>query len=598
MIFEDAVARGAHNLLAFTAPGNRLFVLYLLTALVIAVVTYFVFRERDPEQRPEKVEAGLLRYIFDPSVYFHKSAIQDYLYFIINGFIYHGIIAQLLISGHFFFTGSFYLLTETFGAPEEAVFEVTPLTVAAYTLVAILIYDFAVFITHYLQHRVPVLWQFHQVHHSAEVLNPVTVARMHPVDLFFTGLVSIALGSFAIALFTYLTKEVVSAYEIMGRNVVLFLFYLLGYNLRHSHIWVNYPAWLANVFISPAQHQIHHSVEPRHFDRNYGFIFSFWDRLFGSLYYPRKFERLSFGVNKRERNPFPTVLSLYIKPFQNAWAIIAPKDARVLRRAGMAGWLVIFVAFYFGLYAISTAERGYAPPSVHLEDLTWTEIRKAVDAGYTRVIVPTGGTEQNGPHVILGKHNYVVRATAERIAAELGNTLVAPVIAYVPEGPVSPEPSGHMRFAGTLTIGTDVFQAMIAWAVESYAAHGFEIVYLIGDSGGNQESQAAVAAAYAQDGRIAVHHIGDYYAANGQVDWLLQQGFTEAEIGRHAGIRDTSELLAAHPAGVRQEQGLVLPDDSGNLGSSGERSLASAEIGEKMLDLKVQAALRQIRALP
>ena len=89
------------------------------------------------------------------------------------------------------------------------------------------------------------------------------------------------------------------------------------------------------------------------------------------------------------------------------------------------------------------------PDTVFLEDLTWTEVRHAIDSGVTTVIVPTAGTEQNGPHMVLGKHKYRMNAGAERIARELGNTLVAPIMTYVPEGEIDP-PEGHMRFAGTI----------------------------------------------------------------------------------------------------------------------------------------------------
>ncbi|HSF95322.1 MAG TPA: creatininase family protein [Thermohalobaculum sp.] len=599
MFLEDTFARGASKLLAFGEPGNRLFWLYLLSSLLLAILAYFLFRGKtDPDDRPDGIDAGMFHYIFDPKVFFHKSAIQDYFYFVINAFIYYGLISQVLISQQFIYKIIMFTLVKIFGAPETAFFAVTPLTVAFYTIFVVLVFDFAGFLAHFLMHRVPVLWQFHQVHHSAEVLTPITVARLHPVDMFITGLTLTIFGTFAIAIFAYLTGDIISPYRIMGVNVIVFAIFLIGYNLRHSHVWLNFPRWIAWLLISPAQHQIHHSVEVRHFDKNYGFAFSFWDRLFGSLYYPRRFEKLTFGINKKEPNPFPTVLSLYVKPFRNAWAIIVPRDGRVLRRIGVAAWLALAVAFYLGVYTVSTAERGYVPPSVYLEELTWTEVRRALDEGYTRIIVPTGGVEQNGPHMILGKHNYVVRETAGRIATELGDALVAPVIGFVPEGATGPEPTSHMRFPGTLTVPNDVFEALMIWSIESYATHGFKTMYLIGDSGPNQPPQARIAERYANDSRgLAVYHIGDYYAAHGQIDWLLLQGFTQEQIGSHAGIRDTSELMVANPNGVRQDV-VVLPSAEGlGLGSNGAPDQASTEIGEEMLNLKVQAALRQIRDL-
>src|SRR5688572_2506876 len=132
------------------------------------------------------------------------------------------------------------------------------------------------------------------------------------------------------------------------------------------------------------------------------------------------------------------------------------------------------------------------PDSVFLEELTWMEVRDAIAGGRTTVIIPTGGTEQNGPHMALGKHNYLVKYKAGEIAKQLGNALVAPVVAYVPEGEIDP-PSGHMRFAGTIATPQDVFAKVLEYAARSFKQHGFVDVVLIGDSGGNQEGQRIVA---------------------------------------------------------------------------------------------------------
>ena len=132
------------------------------------------------------------------------------------------------------------------------------------------------------------------------------------------------------------------------------------------------------------------------------------------------------------------------------------------------------------------------PNSVFLEDLTWMEVRDAIAGGKTTVIVPTGGTEQNGPHMALGKHNYLVAYKAGQIAKQLGNALVAPVVSYVPEGDINP-PTGHMRFAGTISLPQDVFVKVLEHAARSLRQHGFVDVAFIGDSGGNQAGQKLAA---------------------------------------------------------------------------------------------------------
>lgn len=237
---------------------------------------------------------------------------------------------------------------------------------------------------------------------------------------------------------------------------------------------------------------------------------------------------------------------------------------------------------------------------VELRDLTWVEVREAIKSGKTSVIIPTAGIEQNGPHAVLGKHGYIVAYTAREIARALGDTLVAPVIETVPEGPVDP-PEGHMAFPGTLSLPEAVFEALLEYTARSLNAHGFTAIYLLGDSGGNQAAQARVAEKLNKewaDSGVGVYHLDDYYLENGQIAWLRAQGYSDAEIGSHAGIRDTSELLAVHAQGVRQDR---LAPNGGRFneatGVIGDPTLASVEIGKKMLALKIQAALRQIRKL-
>src|SRR5919108_388556 len=168
--------------------------------------------------------------------------------------------------------------------------------------------------------------------------------------------------------------------------------------------------------------------------------------------------------------------------------------------------------------------------SVFLEDLTWIEVRDAIGAGKTTVIIPTGGTEQNGPHMVLGKHNYLVSYKAGEIAKQLGNALVAPVVSYVPEGDINP-PSGHMRFAGTISIPQDVFVKVLDYAARSLRQHGFVDIALVGDSGGNQAGQKLVAEALSKEwaGSAArVHHISAYYPGRGD-EYVVSQGVSAAD---------------------------------------------------------------------
>ncbi len=247
--------------------------------------------------------------------------------------------------------------------------------------------------------------------------------------------------------------------------------------------------------------------------------------------------------------------------------------------------------------ATAPAEADVTLPSLRLEDLTWTEVAAALADGYDTVIVPTGGTEQNGPHAVLGKHNVVVAATAERLARVLGHTLVAPVIAYVPEGDPAPAPTGHMRWPGTISISEDTLTALLTETGESLAAHGFRRILFLGDSGGNQTAQARAADALMAEWTgtdTRALHVSDYYAANGQSDALAARGFTAGDIGTHAALRDTSELLAVQADAVRATP--VPPPAGLHPGNDGAPAKATGDLGALMLDLKIAAALSQIRA--
>lgn len=236
--------------------------------------------------------------------------------------------------------------------------------------------------------------------------------------------------------------------------------------------------------------------------------------------------------------------------------------------------------------------------SVFIEELTWVEVREAIRSGKTSIIFPTGGTEQNGPHMVLGKHNFIVKHAAEQIARRLGNALVAPVLAYVPEGEVSP-PSGHMLFPGTITLPEEHFIKVTEYAARSFRVNGFKDILLIGDSGPNQKGLQAVAALLNKEwagSGVRVHYVSDYYHSQVFAKWLRSQGETPESIGTHAGIEDTSELLAINPNYIRKDK-LAPGGDFKVTGVSGNPARASAAYGKQGLEFKIAAALVQIQKL-
>ena len=241
------------------------------------------------------------------------------------------------------------------------------------------------------------------------------------------------------------------------------------------------------------------------------------------------------------------------------------------------------------------------PSSVFLEDLTWTELRAAIDAGATTAIIPIGGTEQSGPAMALGKHNVRVRFLAGKIAQALGNAIVAPVIAYVPEGHIDP-PSAHMRFAGTLSIPDDLFERTLEYAARSLRVHGFRSIVLLGDHGGYQRDLPPVADKLNREwaaSNARVYAVADYYRASdeGFAALLREHGFRDDEIGTHAALADTSLTLAIDPGAVRSD---VLKADTA-LGPAqgvygGDPRRASAQLGQLGVDLIVSKTVAAIRA--
>jgi creatinine amidohydrolase len=276
--------------------------------------------------------------------------------------------------------------------------------------------------------------------------------------------------------------------------------------------------------------------------------------------------------------------------------------ARRNRARGRAHLGVLLLAAALGLAPPAGAQAQAAPgASVYLEDLTWTELRDAVRQGATTAIVPIGGTEQSGPALALGKHNVRVRILCGRIAQELGNTVVAPVIAYVPEGSIEP-PSSHMRFPGTLSVPESVFDATLEAVARSLRAHGFRDIVFLGDHGGYQRDLARVAARLNREwagGAARVFAPADYYRASTQgfASLLRARGFRDDEIGTHAALSDTSLQLAVAPAMVREStlrSGARLDASVGVYGGDPRR--ASAELGELGLEEIVRQSVAAIRA--
>ena len=240
------------------------------------------------------------------------------------------------------------------------------------------------------------------------------------------------------------------------------------------------------------------------------------------------------------------------------------------------------------------------PDTVFLEELTWDELAQLMKAGKTTAIIGTAGTEQKGPHMAIAEHKYAITYTSDKIARALGNAIVAPIITYVPEGSYE-RPTGHMARAGSITLPEERFRGLLEQTARSLKSAGFTEIILIGDSGGNQGGMRFVAEKLNGDSSfkaagVRLHFIGDYYAKAHQLqDTYIVDSLklaTRETIGGHANLLDTSELLFLHPELINKERMATAANKDG---SSGDPAKANAQLGKKLLDMKIELALTQIK---
>lgn len=209
-------------------------------------------------------------------------------------------------------------------APSSLAF-VAPILLA---LALFLVDDFIRYIVHYAEHRVPLLWQFHKVHHSATVLNFMTAERHHPVAILYTSLAMIAGVVLVNGLFYALFSDHLTMATMLGGNIFWVAGNLLGSSFRHSPVWISFGPKVERWLISPAQHQIHHSEDVRHWDKNMGGTLAIWDRMFGTLYVTSKErERITYGIGEETEN-HASLAGIYVQPFIDAFRLLrAPKQA-------------------------------------------------------------------------------------------------------------------------------------------------------------------------------------------------------------------------------------------------------------------------------
>ena len=266
----------------------------------------------------------------------------------------------------------------------------------------------------------------------------------------------------------------------------------------------------------------------------------------------------------------------------------------------MRDWLVLLFSFLamsgFGQGPAMDMVRPIdAVDSVFIEELTWMEVRDAIHQGKSTALVATGGIEQNGPYLVTGKHNVVLRAVTEAIARELGDTLVAPIIKLVPEGDFDP-PTGHMKYPGTIGLSQETFRALLRDVAKSLKVHGFENILFIGDSGGNQSGMKQVAEelSKAWGGATRVHYIPEFYDYEGLEEWLESRGIRQESEGLHDDFAITSMMMTVDPETVRYEQRVNKGLDSINGVALTPKSKA-IELGRASVAWRASATVAAIR---
>jgi sterol desaturase/sphingolipid hydroxylase (fatty acid hydroxylase superfamily) len=254
-------------------------------------------------------------------VWVSRSALADFKVMLINTILMLLVSPRLLAkasvaylvfdSMHLLFDGRAYLETLL---PQWTI-------AFSFTLFLFILDDFARYWLHRWIHKVPILWFFHKVHHTATVLNPFTVFRTHPVEAVLFSVRSALVQGLATAIFFFFLGNQVTLMMVLGASIFTFTFNLLGSNLRHSPVSIRYWKPLECILMSPAQHHIHHSTANEHIDKNFGVALSVWDWIFGSLSLSKSEEQLSFGLNGEQSSDQHSLKGLYLSPFNQAWRV-------------------------------------------------------------------------------------------------------------------------------------------------------------------------------------------------------------------------------------------------------------------------------------
>ena len=278
----------------FVNPHHRIYWIYILSTLLIATVYLLL----NPQEKKINLSSKL---------WLHPSATLDYRYFMISFFIKTWLVIPILIGANEIALGTQTFLSDHFGFYFYEGLNYTEI-MFLFTITLFIVSDFTRYWLHRFMHTIPFLWKFHKVHHSAKVLTPITFYRVHPVENILFGFRFSISAGIVTGVFIFFFGGLLSIKDILGVNIIVFVFNILGANLRHSHIKLKYFRWIEKIFISPFQHQIHHSTT--FYNYNFGGTLAIWDLCFGTLKHSSEIQTMKFGLNKTEHNSVLDLLLL------------------------------------------------------------------------------------------------------------------------------------------------------------------------------------------------------------------------------------------------------------------------------------------------
>lgn len=310
-------------------PDQRIYWLYIVCSALAAAWVFRLKARSDAERRISFRE--FVAFLFPREVWQNSSAWLDVRYFFFHQIfrlvIYGVFLAGALALVFSAVTGSAKVVNASALTMESGIADIAISTL--YMIILIAFVDLVSYGIHYLQHKLPILWAFHRVHHSPNVMHPLTNYREHPVDNFAYALGTGSAYGLVFGIATNLVGYVPSMPALLGVPLVMLAFNVLGYNLRHSHIWLRWPGRWSMAFASPAHHHIHHSCHPDHLDKNFAFIFPVWDVLFGTYHLPETGKDVRFGLAGGDGEEFRSCLGIYFVPFRNILAGMFNPDRKI-----------------------------------------------------------------------------------------------------------------------------------------------------------------------------------------------------------------------------------------------------------------------------